>query len=123
MYYVYKITNKINDKIYIGKTKNLEIRWKKHLQNSRNININKPFYNSIRKYGSENFSIEIISTYIDEEESYIGEIMWIKHYQSNDLTKGYNLSAGGRGNCGWHHTEKSKNHLKKYVVDGIIQKK
>ena len=62
MYLIYKITNKINNKIYIGLTKTgLELRWKKHLQASfSNRSDNSIFHKAIRKYGIDNFDKEIL---------------------------------------------------------------
>lgn len=51
--YIYKITNKINGKVYIGKTtKTVQERWKEHLRESRTERSeNRPLYRAIRKYG------------------------------------------------------------------------
>ena len=65
---IYKITNLINNKIYIGKTKkDIETRFKEHLQNAINdcqYNLSK----AIRKYGIDNFNIEMIDTAESDEE-------------------------------------------------------
>ena len=62
MGYIYKITSKINNKIYIGKTtRNPEMRWKEHIRDSKNNNNNIPLYNAFNKYGIDNFSFEVIS--------------------------------------------------------------
>ena len=56
MPYIYKITNNVNNKVYIGKTiRSLEIRFKEHLKDS-DIKDNK-LYLEMRKYGKKNFSI------------------------------------------------------------------
>ena len=58
---IYKITNLINSKLYIGKSKDIENRYKKHLtQLKHNNHINKHFQNSFNKYGEDNFLYEII---------------------------------------------------------------
>ena len=56
MGYIYKITNKINNKIYIGQTnRTIEIRWKEHC---RHLNSNMPICRAIKKYGESNFLVE-----------------------------------------------------------------
>ena len=96
MAYIYKITNKINGKIYIGKTlESVEQRWKEHCRNSIRINCkNRPLYKAFNKYGIENFSIEEIEqcseNNINERECY-----WIEHYGS--FKYGYNATLGGDG--------------------------
>ena len=69
---IYKITNKINNKCYIGQTiKTAEERWKEHKRNI-NINhsncINKTLYKAMRKYGIENFTFEVIQDNIETFE-------------------------------------------------------
>ena len=99
MGYIYKITNHINGKVYIGQTRNLiEYRWQHHLYKGRNPDkpdTNYPLYRAMRKYGLENFSIlqveEIDNELLDERECY-----WIQ--QENSLTpNGYNCDLGGKG--------------------------
>lgn len=62
MAYIYKITNTINNKLYIGKTVNtIEKRFNQHKNESKTERSKKrPLYRAINKYGIENFEIEII---------------------------------------------------------------
>ena len=93
MGYIYKVTNKVNGKVYIGKTiKSIEKRWKEHLEKSK-INKTK-FYNAINKYNVENFILEKIEEcddlILNEREQY-----WIRYY--NSYENGYNSTGGGDG--------------------------
>lgn len=58
--YIYKITNQINGKIYIGKTlKDISSRWREHCKAAKKVCCEKrPLYMAINKYGIENFKIE-----------------------------------------------------------------
>lgn len=95
MGHIYKITNTINGKIYIGQTiKSVEKRFQQHKNNS-----NKPYFSQIvlyqafNKYGIENFICEELEEcpleILDEREKY-----WIKFY--NSYIDGYNSTLGGR---------------------------
>ena len=55
--YVYKITNKLNNKIYIGQSVNIERRWKEHICDNRK---NSLIHLAIQKYGKDNFDFEVI---------------------------------------------------------------
>lgn len=96
---IYKITNKINNKCYIGQTiKTAEERWKEH-KRSININhpncINKTLYKAMRKYGIENFTFEVLQDNIENfEQLDKAEIYWIDYY--NSFIKGYNETFGGQ---------------------------
>ena len=70
---IYKITNIINNKVYIGQTVNtIKQRWNKHCHS----NGCRSLYNAILKYGKENFNIEIIETLpIEELDEFIGLII------------------------------------------------
>lgn len=94
MAYIYKITNKINGKIYIGKTEqNIEERFKQHLRDARQKTKEiRPLYRAINKYGSDNFIIEVIEETLVPEER---EIYWIN--QLNAYRNGYNATLGGDG--------------------------
>lgn len=105
MFLIYKITNKINNKIYIGKTcRSIPIRWKEHCSKA---NQNDKFYlhNAIFKYGKENFIIEKIDETNNEEIINQLEQYWINFYNSNNREYGYNLTNGGEGNCKYNWNE------------------
>lgn len=84
---IYKITNKINGKIYIGQSNNIERRWGEHRNKYKTENTN--LYKSMRKDGIENFdfSVEEICSLseLDEKEQY-----YINFY--NSATEGYNMN-------------------------------
>ena len=96
MGYIYLITNKINNKKYVGKTiHSIEKRWKEHIRDSKKEKCEiRPLYRAIRKYGAENFSIKEIDTGQGEELS-SKEQYWIRHY--NTYEDGYNATLGGDG--------------------------
>lgn len=96
MAYIYKITNQINQKVYIGKTsRSVEERWKEHRKTKNQTLFEaRPLYSAMRKYGIKNFSIETIEE-CSEEESNNRECYWIEYYQSNKY--GYNATSGGDG--------------------------
>ena len=94
---IYKITNKVNNKIYIGQSINIEQRFYTHCSDAINRQDNNYFHNAIRKYGKENFYIEIIEECLEEELNE-KEQFWISQYNSTDKKIGYNSSIGGEGN-------------------------
>lgn len=104
MAYIYKITNDINDKIYIGKTlKSIQDRWREHCQDRLKINTEKrPLYLAMNKYGIEHFKIQEIEQCKDEEAS-IKEIYWIGYYDS--YNNGYNATLGGDGALRLNHQD------------------
>lgn len=92
---VYKITNLLNGKIYIGKTeRSLIERWREHCKPSSGcLGIQR----AIQKYGKENFTVEQIDVACDEIELNKKEMYWIEFYNSTNKHKGYNLTFGGEG--------------------------
>lgn len=114
MYYIYLITNKINNKVYIGKTDDVKSRWQKHLSSAR-LKTEKGYFllhKAINKYKQNNFIISIIEEHEDELIAFIQEAYWIEHYKSNVCKYGnqygYNLTSGGEGASGHKHTQESK---------------
>lgn len=83
MYTIYKIINRNNNKIYIGRTKNFNRRMAEHRRqyNRPDRTNNSPLYIAIRKEGLENFYSEIIITTDDINESYNLEKYYIKYYR------------------------------------------
>ena len=94
---VYKITNKINNKIYIGiTTRTLNERWNEH--KNRILERTSHLYSALRVYGIENFTIESIDENAQtKEELYELEKYYIKLYNSNNPDFGYNATIGGEG--------------------------
>ena len=104
MSYIYKITNDINKKIYVGKTAfSIDKRFKEHCQDAfRERNEQRPLYAAMRKYGIEHFHIELIEECLDdcvnEREQY-----WIGYFDG--YTKGYNATIGGDGKFLYNHNQ------------------
>ena len=90
---VYKITNTINDKVYIGITDNLERRWHEHKKEAKS-NLNRPLYHAMNKYGIDQFTITPICSTLTREDLGTLEQRLIKEH--NTMTpNGYNLTSGG----------------------------
>ena len=83
---IYKITNKINNKIYIGQSVNIEQRFYTHCSDAMNKTDNNYFHNAIRKYGAESFLIETVEN-CDDNELNNKEIYWIGFYKSYKKNK------------------------------------
>lgn len=96
---VYKITNEINGKVYIGITeKTLEERWNGHKSKMRNGN-KSHLYCAMRKYGVQNFSIIIIEDNVKTYEELLEkEIFYISKFNSTNVDIGYNMTYGGDTN-------------------------
>lgn len=95
---IYKFTNKINGKIYIGQSIDINARKRSHINDAycKGKDSNCPFHQAIIKYGENEFNFEIIEEcpkeLLNEREKY-----WIQYYDS--YHNGYNASPGG-DNCG-----------------------
>lgn len=108
---IYKITNIINNKIYIGQTKTTEPqRWQGHIWHAYNNPENDSIYlcRAIKKYGKENFRREVLEEVNNDNELNNKEIYYIKLYNSTNSDIGYNLSKGGEG-----YTKYSTNQILK----------
>lgn len=115
-YDVYKITNKVNNKVYIGITsKGISARWKEHIYSAEH---GCPFklHNAIRKYGKENFSIELIDFCNSWEELTEKEQYYISEYKSLQDEFGYNMTEGGDGTFGRTHSEETKEKIRQKAI-------
>jgi len=98
-HYCYLITNLITNKVYVGVThKNIDKRFAEHVGVSKCKDATKlcSLQNSIKKYGKENFKIELLESFNDMKTAYVAEKEYIKKYNSYNC--GYNESFGG--DCG-----------------------
>lgn len=117
--YVYAFVNIQNNKIYVGKT--IEFynkRWNEHKYNAFTKNLNSYFYKALRKYSWEAFSKyvifqteesldkELVNSIICEKEKEL-----ITKFKTCNPNFGYNLTSGGDGVVGYHHTKVTKQKL------------
>lgn len=110
---IYKITNKVNNKCYIGQSVNLKGRIKSHKSMLKHHNEDNDLLNKATlKYGYKNFEIEIIK-FCKEEELDNYEKYFINYYNSYKRKNGYNIELGG---------SKTK-HLSKEQVDKMKKSK
>ena len=97
MGYIYKITNQVNGKMYIGKTEDtIEKRFKDHCKDyTRRKYEKRPLYDAMNKYGIENFIIEEVEYVALNEDLAEREQYWIEYYDT--FYNGYNATKGGDG--------------------------
>ena len=96
MAFIYKITNDINQKVYIGMTeRTIEERFKEHCREYKQRRCEKrPLYSAMKKYGPEHFHVELVEETNSPEER---EQYWIKYYNSTEI--GYN-ETDATSKCG-----------------------
>jgi len=94
---IYKVTNSINGKVYIGQTvKNIGQRRRDHLFRAKKGDERTAFQIALLESGKDNFNWEQIDTAETKEELDEKEKKWIEHYKSNNPLYGYNLQSGGK---------------------------
>lgn len=100
---IYKFTNKINGKVYIGETEDFKTRMSGYRCAYKNKNIIHLISRAITKYGIEGFHYEILELFphgVSKEVSLDREEFWIRIYNSTDKTIGYNITKRGRNRKG-----------------------
>ena len=98
--YIYKITNNVNGKIYIGKTEEtVERRFYEHklCAQGRVASKHSRLYSAMKHYGIDMFSVETIDTANSKEELCEKEKYYISYFNATCKDIGYNLSPGGEG--------------------------
>lgn len=114
---VYEFRNKVNNKVYVGSSKNLYYRLKDHLKTLHtNRHYNKHFQSSWDKYGEENFTfnvIELCSVYeiLNVEQKYIDL------YKACDKKYGYNIIPNALNSSGYNWTEEERIRRSKYEYE------
>lgn len=105
---IYCYTNKINNKKYIGQTsKELMIRHNQHIKSKRNDY----FHKAIRKYGIENFTLEVLHI-ADKYSLDLLEIFYIEYFNLTNKKYGYNCKTGGSNG---KHTDSTKQSMSDYA--------
>jgi group I intron endonuclease len=129
MGFIYKITNIITNKCYIGETKekNPETRWKQHKRTIEKGIGCPALQNAVKKYGIDNFIFKVLIICFDEER-FKFEKEYIKKYNSIS-PNGYNLTSGGEGGgfIGKKHSQETVNKISntlknKYINDDELRK-
>jgi group I intron endonuclease len=104
---IYRAVNTINGKSYIGKTeKTLEVRRDLHIATAKQQS-QFAFHRAIAKYGIDAFEWHVLETCDSLEKLNDKEKDYIKLYESFGL-KGYNMTAGGEGQCGWNPSTETR---------------
>ena len=94
MGYIYKITNTVNNKVYIGQTiRTVEERYQRHLYEAK-CHTNRPLYDSMNHHGVDNFTVEVLVEAPNERLNEL-EAFYISEYNSTDPAVGNNLTKGG----------------------------
>lgn len=111
--YIYLATNSINGKYYVGKTvMDIAKRWSVHCSVARKDS-RSTLHNAIRKYGSECFTVEVLTTATSTEQLDQLERLWIIALRSYDRTIGYNMTMGGEGITGHKHSPETRARISK----------
>jgi group I intron endonuclease len=118
--YIYKIKNIINSKEYVGCTiTTLKKRFEGHAWRCINSDSNTKFCNSIRKYGQDNFTIELIEE-CDLSVIYETEKKYIESYDS--YSNGLNSTIGGEGCMGYTHSVEIRQKISENTKNGNSHK-
>ncbi len=119
---IYKLTNIVNGKEYVGKTTGkLLDRWKEHVYEAKTGG-SRLICKAIRKYGEENFIKAIIDVASSIKELNKKEIQWISELNTRcfDGGAGYNMTLGGEGSAGFNLSEKSKQKISENKSEKVM---
>ncbi len=115
---MYKITNLINKKVYIGQTVQPNSRWSNHKSGAKTHQPVQYLHNAMIKYGVENFVFEIIALCKSLNDANEIEAILITQYNSRDHNFGYNLKPGGNTSSPSIETrQKMSASAKQHIID------
>ena len=118
---IYKSTNKINGKCYIGQSAfSLERRKIEHEKSSRKTKVTAYFHKAIKKYGENNFKQKILYECNNKKELNTAEIYYINKFNSFG-ENGYNLTEGGNGSVGYKPTPETLKKISEKTKEGIAK--
>jgi group I intron endonuclease len=109
--YIYAITNKLNNKSYVGlTTRHYHIRWLEHVKGVQEGSFY-PIHRAIRKHGFKAFKFKVLEVHDDVERLNEAEVRLIKELKTFSAVGGYNLTTGGGGIAGWQHTVEAREKI------------
>lgn len=111
VYYIYKITNALDGRIYIGQSTDPKSRWYRHKYSAKKQNTNQYIHKAMHKHGVENFFFEVIAEFEKKEDANNAECNLIDQYKTRNKKFGYNIKPGGYKRGGWKHSEETKKKL------------
>lgn len=124
---IYRITNKLDGKVYIGKSEGLRVehRWNYHTAAAqRGHNWCPHFYNALRKHGPENFKFEVLFRATSRKELDLAERFFIFIHQSHLRENGYNMTLGGEGGIPTEEARKNMSRARLgYVPSAEMRRK
>lgn len=115
--YIYKVTNTINHKVYIGQSVNPIARLRQHITSRSNKAYLLNY--AIKKYGVENFLFEVIRSEVPIEQINETEIQCIKEHNCK-VPNGYNITEGGEGLKGHKHSEETKQKIRQAGLGRVV---
>ena len=118
--FIYKIANRVNNKVYIGQTRfTIDHRFKQHVKNFNIEHRTQPLYKAMAKYGIENFSVECLEE-CDVKDLDEREIFWIAKYDS--FRNGYNATLGGQSGGLYTWTDSQYEEMRNLYLSGFTIK-
>lgn len=117
---IYKITNLLDGKIYIGQSKNIKARWAKHRECARNGSKNTRLYQAMQKDGLENFSFEIVELCPIEQ---LNEREWYYICQFNSLNEEYGYNMSTKANLQRKFTKEQVEEVQNLLKNSTLKNK
>jgi group I intron endonuclease len=117
---VYKITNLVNGKLYIGSSIEMGKRWRSHINNLTNgSHHSQKLQNSVNKHGITNFVFKVVEL-CDLENLVVREQYWIDFHRVCEL--GYNIRPTAENNLGFKHSDETKEKMRQRMLGNEYNK-
>lgn len=112
-YCVYMHLNRINNKVYVGISKNVKQRWAGKTNSYKGSPI---ICNALKKYGWDNFAHVVLHDKLTKEEALDEEKMWIAFFRLCNKRDVYNVTDGGEGGTGIKYSEERKQRIREWLT-------